>query len=187
MDVVNEHNEVMDRALKRECHARGLLHRGAAVIVFTDATMSEIILQERAQGITNPGQFCHFGGHVSTGEVVEAAARRELQEELFSGRGEVTFLLEPLFTFLKDDPHDREFITVFRTVVAGPFAPDPQEVARVHQRTLITLQKELVDNPERYTFASQRVFEEYFKRFRVLLPNEKLSSAGFSSQTPRIQ
>jgi len=81
-DVVNARDEVVSRALRREVHAKGLWHRAVHVLVFNAA--GEIFLQKRSMlKDLSPGLWdSSCSGHLDAGEDYDAAAARELAEEI---------------------------------------------------------------------------------------------------------
>ena len=81
-DVVNERDEVIGRAPRREVHARDLLHRAIHVLVFN--ARGEVFLQKRSlTKDTSPGLWdSSTSGHVDAGEDYDACAVRELREEI---------------------------------------------------------------------------------------------------------
>ena len=81
-DVVNERDEVVGRATRREVHARGLLHRAVHVLVFDKA--GRIFLQKRSMTKDmSPGLWdSSCSGHVDSGEDYDTSATRELGEEI---------------------------------------------------------------------------------------------------------
>jgi 16S rRNA (adenine1518-N6/adenine1519-N6)-dimethyltransferase len=81
-DVVNEADEVVGRATRGEVHAQGLLHRAVHVLVFN--RRRELFLQKRSRlKDVHPGSWdSSAAGHLEPGEGYEAAAVRELAEEL---------------------------------------------------------------------------------------------------------
>lgn len=81
-DVVNEADEVVGRATRREVHERNLLHR--AVHVFVVNRHGELLLQKRSRfKDVHPGVWdSSVAGHLDAGEDYAAAAVRELEEEM---------------------------------------------------------------------------------------------------------
>src|SRR5690349_12357388 len=81
-DVVDEHDRVVGQAPRSVVHAQKLLHR--AVHVFVLNSRSELLLQKRS-ALKDEYPLCYTSsasGHLSAGESYEAAAPRELKEEL---------------------------------------------------------------------------------------------------------
>src|SRR6267154_5416763 len=81
-DIVNEHDEVVSRAPRREVHARGLLHRAVHVLVFN--ARGEVFLQKRSMTKDkSPGLWdSSASGHVDSGEDYDTCVVRELREEI---------------------------------------------------------------------------------------------------------
>ena len=81
-DVVNEADEVVGQEKRAVVHATGLMHR--AVHVFLLNKGGEVFMQKRSRlKDVHPGRWdSSAAGHLDVGEGYEAAARRELQEEL---------------------------------------------------------------------------------------------------------
>lgn len=81
-DVVNERDEVIGRATRREVHERGLLHRAVHIFVFN--SRGELFVQKRSLAKDrNAGKFdSSAAGHLDAGEDYDRAAQRELREEL---------------------------------------------------------------------------------------------------------
>ncbi len=119
---------VVGRALRRECHGNpALIHAVARVQVFD--RQGRILLQLRAAAKDiQPGKWdTAVGGHLQPGEATAAAARREMAEEL----GVAPAQLEFLHRFLWRTPVETEWVTTYATIHAGPFQPDPAEVAEL--------------------------------------------------------
>lgn len=131
-DVVNERDEVIDRALRREVHARGLWHRAVHVLVF-DAT-GRVFLQKRSLlKDASPGLWdSSCSGHLDAGENYDAAAVRELAEEIG-----VTVSQPPerWFRIPACDDTGWEFVWVYRLRHEGPFVLHPEEIERGEWRT----------------------------------------------------
>ena len=81
-DVVDERDAVVGRARRREVHAQGLWHRAVHVLVF-DAG-GRVLLQKRSLAKDlSPGKWdSSCSGHLDAGEDYDAAAGRELREEI---------------------------------------------------------------------------------------------------------
>jgi len=81
-DVVNERDEVVDRKTRREVHATGLWHRAVHVLVFDPE--GRVFLQKRSiLKDLSPGLWdSSCSGHLDSGEDYDAAAVRELGEEI---------------------------------------------------------------------------------------------------------
>lgn len=81
-DVVNERDEVIRRATRREVHATGLWHRAVHILVFDGS--GRVFLQKRSLlKDLSPGLWdSSCSGHLDAGEDYDTAAVRELGEEI---------------------------------------------------------------------------------------------------------
>src|SRR5688500_18888228 len=126
-DVVNECDEVVGRALRREVHARGLWHRAIHVLVFDAA--GRVFLQKRSMlKDLSPGLWdSSCSGHLDAGENYDAAVVRELAEEIGVqlAPGEMPtrwFRLEAC------EPTGWEFVWVYRLRYDGAITLDSLEI-----------------------------------------------------------
>lgn len=127
-DVVDAFDRVVGRATRGEVHARGLLHRAVHVFV-TDDTGRVLVQRRSAHKDVFPNRWTSsVSGHVDAGETYLAAARREVREELgWDG----PCALRPLGEAEAGPATENEFVAVYATVLPGPFAPPPAEVAEL--------------------------------------------------------
>lgn len=126
-DIVNEKDEIIGQATRRECHAdKSLIHRAIHIGVFDNN--GQILLQQRSMTKdTDPGLWClSASGHVLSGHTYEDTAARELQEELG-----ISTHITLLKTHLIRASHETEFTAVFKGFHNGPFTPHPQEISQV--------------------------------------------------------
>jgi len=124
-DVVNERDEVVDCQTRSVVHRLGLKHRAAHVLVFN--ARGEVFLQKRSRKKDRqPGLWdSSASGHLDSGEDYDAAAVRELREELGL---ELNEPLERLFKINACEETDGEFVWVYRCRNNGPFALNPAEI-----------------------------------------------------------
>jgi len=82
VDIVDEHDAVVGSSTVGECTRLGLIHRAVAVLVVRST--GKFLLQQRSRGDSwHPGLWTlSCTGHVRLGEAYEAAAKRELYEEI---------------------------------------------------------------------------------------------------------
>jgi len=124
-DVVNERDEVIGRAPRREVHARGLRHRAVHVLVFN--SRGEVFLQKRSMlKDTAKGKWdSSSSGHVDSGEDYDACAVRELGEEIG-----LVVARPPrrLFKLEACAETDGEFCRVYRCESEGPFTLQAEEI-----------------------------------------------------------
>jgi isopentenyldiphosphate isomerase len=121
-----EEYRVIGRATRGECHGNPALVHAVARVHVRDCE-GRILLQLRsASKDIQPGRWdTSVGGHLLPGEEPEAAARREMMEELGVAPGTLVFL----HRFLWRTAVESEWVTTYSTVHAGPFSPDPGEIA----------------------------------------------------------
>src|SRR5581483_10596717 len=81
-DVVDDRNQVVCQATRKEVHTRKLLHRAVHVLVFN--ARGEVFLQKRSLAKDSwPGCWdSSCSGHLDSGEDYPTAAVRELREEI---------------------------------------------------------------------------------------------------------
>ncbi|MDP0500752.1 MAG: NUDIX domain-containing protein [Verrucomicrobiota bacterium JB022] len=125
-DVVDEQDEVIYQAPRKDVHARGLLHRAVHVLVFN--AQGQIFLQQRARTKdTFPSRWdSSAAGHVASGDGYDLTAQRELEEELGVTAPPEAF--EPLFYIRACRETGNEFVWVYRTRHEGPFHLQASEI-----------------------------------------------------------
>ena len=121
-----EEYRVVGRATRGECHGHpALVHAVARVHVWDRAGRLLLQLRSASKDIQPNKWDTAVGGHLLPGEEAEAAARREMREELGVAPGRLEFL----HRFLMRTPVETEWVTTFATVHDGPFSPNPGEIA----------------------------------------------------------
>lgn len=154
-DVVNQHDEVIGRARRREVHARGLLHRAIHVLIFN--RRGEVFLQKRSLSKDMaPGLWdSSCSGHLDAGEDYDQAAVRELGEELgLNCRGH----LPRWFRIEACAETAWEFVWVYRLEHEGPFSLDPAEISAGGWIAPQALTEAIRDHAERYAPAFRLVW-----------------------------
>lgn len=121
--IVNEENQVIGQAPRREMRRHRLIHRACYILVTNH--QGQIFVQKRtATKDIYPGYYdIAAGGVVLSGETYEESAQRELTEELgISGK------LEHLFDTYFADEGNKVWGRVFRCRHEGPFVLQKTEV-----------------------------------------------------------
>jgi isopentenyldiphosphate isomerase len=117
---------VVGRATRGECHGNpALIHAVARVHVWDRQDRLLLQLRSASKDIQPAKWDTAVGGHLLPGEKPEAAACREMIEEL----GVAPDRLDFLHRFLWRSPVETEWVTTYSTTHAGPFKPDPAEIA----------------------------------------------------------
>lgn len=126
LDVVDENDQVVGQATKKEAWEKKLRRRIVHVLIFN--CLGEIALQLRSASMF----FCpscwstSVGGHVHSGESYEVAAKREMMEEIVIDT-KLEFVSKDLYIVDKLEM----FLTTYRTTYDGPFHINPKEIAEV--------------------------------------------------------
>ncbi len=154
-DVVNERDEPVGRALRREVHVRGRWHRAVHVLVFDAA--GRVFLQKRSMlKDMSPGLWdSSCSGHLDAGEDYDAAAVRELGEELglrSAPRPERTLRIEACAET------GWEFCWVYRLRHDGPFVLHPEEIERGEWLATDEVTRRIAARPEEYCPAFRLIW-----------------------------
>lgn len=163
--LVDEENNVLGYMGKLEAHKKGLLHRAISVIIYN--SKGEQLVQQRA--LTK----YHWAGiwsntccsHPRKDESFKDAAERRLFEEI----GIRTPLKEEFqFIYKAYDEvsglTEWEYDTVFTGVYDGPFDFNHDEVAQVRWLSPETIEAELQQKPEEYSFWYKIILQEFKHR-----------------------
>ncbi len=128
-DVVDANDRIIGVAPRGIVHAENLWHRAIHILVFN--TQGELFLQKRsAWKDKHPGKWdSSAAGHLDSGEDYEAAARRELSEELGLPPGVAAALpLEKAGELAANPETGWEFIRLYRVRHDGPFRWPAEEI-----------------------------------------------------------
>lgn len=162
LDVVNENDEPIATATRREVHEEALLHRAVHVLLTDDD--ERLLLQRRSMDKrTYPGLWTSSAsGHVPSGVPPIGAARREASEEL----GIDPPAMGPVGTVRVEelDVGEREIVHVFLGSYDGEVDPDPAEVVETGRFEPQTVAGWLEDDPGRLADTFVPVFEHVADR-----------------------
>ena len=124
-DVVNERDEVIGQAPRREVHARGLWHRAVHVLVFN--ARGEVFLQKRSlkKDVAAGKWDSSASGHLDTGEIYDVCAVREVREEIGLHLPQTP---QRLFKLDACRETGWEFCWIYRCASEGPFTLHPDEI-----------------------------------------------------------
>ena len=157
-DVVNERDEVIGRARRREVHARKLRHRAVHVLVFN--SRGEVFLQKRSMlKDTAKGKWdSSSSGHVDSGEDYDACAVRELGEEIG--------LVVPqpprrLFKIEARAETGCEFCWVYRCESEGPFTLQAEEIESGGWFAPAAVTRWVAEKPDDFASAFRLVWSRF--------------------------
>ncbi|MCX7847036.1 MAG: NUDIX domain-containing protein [bacterium] len=124
-EIVDEHGSVIGCARRAACHRNpALLHRVVHVLVLNSS--GALYLQKRSPTKdVQPGKWdTSVGGHVNLRESLDAAAQRELAEEL----GIHNVPLHRLYSYIWESNIERELVTTYLCRYDATPTPDPHEI-----------------------------------------------------------
>jgi isopentenyl-diphosphate delta-isomerase len=150
--LVNLDDEIVGVGEKIETHLRGELHRAFSIFIFNSS--GELLLQKRSATKYHSRNLWSNTccGHPRPEESLEEAAHRRLKEEMgFDCE------LQETFSFiykveLDNNFSEYEYDHVFTGRHDGKPVPNPEEVYDWKWVDLTTLQKDLNENPDLYTY-----------------------------------
>ncbi len=128
LEIVNEKGEVLQSLPRSEVHGNpSLMHKVVHVLVFNSA--GNLLLQKRSMDKSvAPGKWdTSVGGHVSSGETLETAVRREMEEELGISDCGLNFL----YTYIHSNPHETELVYTYSCVYDGEINFQQDEIDEV--------------------------------------------------------
>ena len=163
--ALDNERRVIGKASWKEVHEKGLLHAVVACFVFQDSSRRKILLQKRiVHAAQDPGLWNHSaGGHILYNELPQQGMRRELKEELFSGKPLPKIDIKPVAVFMQEDrPNNKEILYLFETTYKGPFHYDTQEIEEEPQWIAWdVLVRDIQVNPNRYTVSFKNSIVAY--------------------------
>ncbi|GBE04178.1 isopentenyl-diphosphate Delta-isomerase [bacterium BMS3Abin09] len=128
LDVINESGEIIDILPRSQIHGNpALLHMVVHVLIFN--TKGELLLQKRSMDKdVAPGKWdTSVGGHVNSGEAVEDAVMREMEEEL----GITTCGPEFLYTYIHSNDYEAERVSTYKCIFDGKIEFQQDEIDEV--------------------------------------------------------
>jgi isopentenyldiphosphate isomerase/intracellular septation protein A len=124
-DIVTPEGRVIGKAPRPLCHGNpNLLHPVVHVHIFN--SKGELWLQQRSETKDiQPGKWdTSVGGHVSSGEPIESALQREIQEEL----GIERIPHKPLYRYVMRNATESELVHTYQGFHNGPFSLPRTEI-----------------------------------------------------------
>jgi isopentenyldiphosphate isomerase len=124
-DIVDREDHIIGKATRQEVHGNPvLIHRVIHILIFNSA--GDWYLQQRNWNKdTQPGKWdTAVGGHVDAGETYDAAAQREMEEEL----GIVDIKPNFLYKFFHTNEFESEMVSTYSCTWDGEFHLNPDEI-----------------------------------------------------------
>ena len=162
--VTEDDKEIIGRASREECHGNpSLIHRAVRIMLFHPD--GRLLLQKRSvrKKVQGGKWDAAVGGHVSCGESISDAVKRELEEEIgvtLKEGEEISFF----YTIKVRNDFESENITSFRLTHSGPFVMQEDEVDELEFFSLEELKELLASSPEIFTPLLQRELKEHILR-----------------------
>jgi isopentenyldiphosphate isomerase len=155
-DIVDDNDNVLYVATRKETREKNLLHRGTAVLVKNPK--GEILVHKRTETKDLfPGYYDFwFGGGLNSREDYKKGALRELKEEAGIAKVNLEFLFKH-----KYEVFPRCFIAVYECVSDGPFKFQKSEVAEAYFLSMDELKKRI--KTDKFCPDGVQIFERYLK------------------------
>lgn len=156
LDVVDQNDNVIGKASRKEVHEKSLLHRAVHIMAFNDA--GKLFLQKRSPAKDeNPGLWdTSAAGHVGAGESYLTTAHRELEEELG-----IKADLEFLFRFSACSETANEHLQVFICVAKNKIIINKSEISEGHYWSLEEVRGAINSVPDEFTGSFKLIFDKY--------------------------
>lgn len=165
LNVVDEENNIIGKAPRRDCHGNpDLIHQASAIFLINQ--QGDIYLTKRSMSKDMyPGAWCFSAsGHVEAGDTYEDTAVKELYEEL-KVEG---VRLEHISDFRKTTDSESEFIRLFCGIYDGNIEISLDEVAEGRYFSIEEIQSCLASGEMELTPGTEHGLEEFFKQMDIL-------------------
>lgn len=150
--LVDESDREVGVREKLDAHRRGELHRAFSIFVFSPD--GKILLQKRARTkYHSDGLWSNSCcSHPRPGASIEEEAQRKLHQEM-GFRCELKEIFDFIYKAeMNNDLTEYEFDHVFIGEFDGTPVPNPEEAEDWRWMDVRDLQKDLAENPERYSY-----------------------------------
>ena len=125
VDLVDEADQVVGQASRADVRRRNLRHRSVYIFVFNPHGQLLVHRRTATKDVFPDHWDLAVGGVVQAAEAYDAAARREVAEEV----GIASVPLRRLFPFRYDDDHNQVVGTVYSCTWAGALRLQADEIA----------------------------------------------------------
>ncbi len=158
-DLVDENDQVIGKATRREVHEKSWFHRSVHIFVLN--SKNELFLQKRSESKDeNPGLWdSSVSGHVDAGEDYITCAHREMLEELgISGE------LEFLFKVSAGPETHMEHVSVFTSRTDKTPVCHPEEISEGRFWSIAEIMETKTRRPDIFTSSFKVIFREFLKK-----------------------
>jgi isopentenyl-diphosphate delta-isomerase len=166
--LVNDLDEIMGSEEKIKVHREGILHRAFSILVFN--SKNELLLQKRTKTKYHSGGLWSNTccGHQNKGETLEISAKRRLKEEM-----NLDCELEEIFSFryytsFNDGLIENEIDHVFTGYSNSNPILNQEEAEDYKWISLRDLEKDILENSNKYTSWFKIIFNKYLQKIKVL-------------------
>ncbi|WIA14357.1 hypothetical protein OEZ85_002886 [Tetradesmus obliquus] len=159
--IVDEQNNVIGAATRRETVSQRLLGRGAYVLVFDSSGQLFVSRRSMAKDCYPGCLDVTISGVVNQGEEYADTAARELQEEIGMPLQDSRSSLQQLLIFPYQDATCHVFGCAFRVTWDGPVTFADAEVEWGRFMQMQELQQLLQDDPEQFTPVGRHILGLY--------------------------
>jgi isopentenyl-diphosphate Delta-isomerase len=165
IDICDENDNIIGRAMKYEALAKGLWHRSARILVYN--SKSQVLTQLRSLlKELHPGKWdIGVAGHVAAGESYVATALREAAEEagLNFSENDLELVMVEKYTNTSDGLNEKGFAYTYFARFDGDetqLSIQKEEVQLVKFINIDELEFERKKFPEKYVPHSDRYWDE---------------------------
>lgn len=163
VDIVTPDGRLVRSTTKTKAHKEGLLHH-VVIGVVRDTHGNRVVVRQNAHK-QDAGQYVNpVGGHVSAGEDIEDAMRREIQEEIGWSQASLSPIGAALFRRTVIGRDENHFFNVFLIESAEPFVLN-DESTEIRRMPAAEYRQLLAEHPELFGDAHhfvEKTFADFF-------------------------
>lgn len=159
---VDENDKKLGEIEKLKAHKEGVLHRAFSVFILNDG--GEMLLQKRAENKYHGGGLWSntcCSHPTDNNDLINQVKKRLMEEMGFSCQ--IGKIGEKVYNLKVGDLIEHEYDHLFIGTYNGKVNPDPGEVSDYKWMSLYEIEKDIEENPERYTPWFKVLFPEVLK------------------------
>ncbi len=160
VDIVDELDNVIKAVPHKEMRDKNLRHRGSVIIVLN--SKKEFLIQKRQNTAkVYPGYFASgAGGCISSKELYEVAAIRELREEVGIKDVDLYFL----FKYNYEDEQTKAILQLYYCIYEGKITVQEEEVAGFFWQPIDEVEEFMKIN--KYAPDDILIFKKFYKMYK---------------------